>query len=134
MVKAFPSDLVTPVDAAYMKKIVRRARQNKKKRKENVEDDETAASATPTTIAKAKATAAVAAAKPDVKSMPKAPKHKLMKAVKPAKAMEPAKAVKPVKVAKPAASKTWEIVLPSKGQVFPQRELRHDEFEHMTKD
>lgn len=32
LVKEFPSDLVTPVDSAYLKNVARRARQNKQKR------------------------------------------------------------------------------------------------------
>jgi hypothetical protein len=35
VVKEFPSDLVTPVDSAYLKTVSRRARQNKQKRVKN---------------------------------------------------------------------------------------------------
>jgi len=129
MIQAFPSNLLTPVDAAYMKKIVRRARQNKKKRKEAVEDNDILATTVPSKPAPAKPDAKPSpkplpkpkpAMKLDVKSMPKAPKQKLLKAVK------------PVMQTESEVSKTIEIVLPSKGRVFTQQKLRHDEFDGMT--
>lgn len=125
----FPSNLLTPIDAAYMKKIVRRARQNKKKRKEYEEEvgSTVSVASKPDSKPAAKPSAAKPAAKTkpamklDVKSMPKAPKQKLLKAMKPAKKPEPE-----------ATPKTIEIILPSKGQAFPRQELLHDEFEGMT--
>ena len=59
----------------------------------------------------------------DVKSITKVPKHTLMKAMKP---------VKPDP--KPKTSTTIEIILPSKGRVFRQRPLLHDDFQGMTKE
>lgn len=37
VIKLFPKDLLTPVDAEYMSKILRRARQNRKKRQKTAE-------------------------------------------------------------------------------------------------
>lgn len=126
--KEFPPNLLTPVDAAYMKKITRRARQNKKKRKEADNDNVAVASIAAKPAVASKPDAVTSKSKPamklDVKSMPKAAKHTLLKAVKPVK--------KSPEVAKKKA--TVEIFLPSKGRVFPTHELRHDEFEGMTKE
>lgn len=127
VIKAFPSNLVTPVDEVYMKKIVRRARQNKKKRKEATDDDVAVASIAAKPAATKPDSKPSPKAKPtmklDVKSLPKATKNTLLKAVKP---------VKPDP--KPDASKTIDILLPTTGHLFPQHELRHEEFEGMTKD
>jgi hypothetical protein len=125
VIKAFPSNLVTPVDEDYMKKIVRRARQNRKKRKEAGDDSVAVAS-----IAANKAATDVKPSPPktkkpklDVKSITKVPKHTLMKAVKPVKS-DP----------KQMTSTTLEILLPSMGRVFRQRPLLHEDFQGMTKE
>ena len=40
--KEFPKDLKTPVDKAYLQKIMRRARQSKHKRKQGLQDEQKA--------------------------------------------------------------------------------------------
>ena len=125
VIKAFPTNLVTPVDEDYMKKIVRRARQNRKKRKEASDDAEAVASIAANKAAAPDVKPSPKTKKPklDVKSITKAPKHTLMKAVKP---------VKPD--SNPKAPKTIEILLPSMGRVFRQRPLQHEDFQGMTKE
>ena len=50
IIKVFPSDLVTPIDATYLRKVVRRARQNKHKRNKTARmyaENEAASAASP---------------------------------------------------------------------------------------
>lgn len=123
--KVFPQNLLTPVDAAYMKKIVRRARQNKKKRKEAADDDVATAAIAKPASPKPESASKKPAPKVDVKAMPKANKAFKLFNVKPAAAQSALEEDEPT---------TIEIILPSKGQKFPVHELRHADFEGMTRE